>query len=75
MIDKKVVICDFHGIKPGYLVRLQDGRVGTVLETYVFPRMLDEGHGEFYEPVLEIILGNKRVRVYPNDVTVLEGDR
>jgi hypothetical protein len=74
MMDKKVVTCDFRGIKPGHLVRFDDGRMGVVMERFIFSTVLDEGHAEIFYPTLDVMIGNKRQCVHIDDVEAVEED-
>ncbi len=74
VIDKKVVDCDFRGIKPGHLVRFEDGRMGVVMERFILSTVLDEGHAEIFYPTLDVMVGNKRQRVHIDDVEAVEED-
>lgn len=83
MMDKKVVMCDFKGIKEGMLVRVHDGwhdlpikggMVGVVIDRITYPHMTGEGELEFYDPML-IIVGPNGRKVVPVDVvSVLKDD-
>jgi hypothetical protein len=74
MIDKKVITCDFRGIKPGHLVRFDDGRVGLVMERFISSASLDEGHAEIFYPTLNVMLGSMRKYVHVDDVEAVEGE-
>lgn len=74
MIDKKVVTCDFRGIKPGHLVRFDDGRVGMVMDRFISSATLDEGHAEIFYPTLNVMLGSRRRYVHVDDVEIVEDD-
>jgi hypothetical protein len=74
MIDKKVIACDFRGIKPGHLVRFDDGRVGMVMDRFISSATLDEGHAEIFYPTLDVVLGSTRYRVHADDVEVIDDE-
>jgi len=47
MIDKKVVKCDYNGIKPNTLVRNKhNNEIGLCLDVLMVPNYLGEGHYE-----------------------------
>lgn len=73
MIDKRVVTCDFMGVKPGHLVRL-GRRVGVVIDRFTSPRLLDEGHDETYEPMLVVLIDGKRLNIHAEDVEIIDDD-
>jgi hypothetical protein len=74
MIDKKVITCDFRGIKPGHLVRFDDGRVGLVMERFISSASLDEGHAEIFYPTLSVMLGSTRKYVHVDDIEAVEDE-
>jgi hypothetical protein len=74
MIDKSVVTCDFRGIKPGHLVRFEDGRVGIVMERFISSATLDEGHAEIFYPTLDVMLGSRRRHVHADDVEIVDDE-
>lgn len=61
MTDRKVVMCDFKGIKGGMLVSIDkewrdgSGEVGLVLDRLTYAHMLDEGANEAYDPMLVVL--------------------
>lgn len=82
MMDKKVVMCDFKGIKEGMLVRVHDdwhdlevsgGTMGVVIDRVTYPHMLGEGANEAYDPML-IILGPRGRQIIPVDAVTLIDD-
>ena len=73
MIDKKVVSCDFMGIKSGYLVRFS-GKIGVVIDRFTAPRLLDEGHNETYDPMLVVLIDGRRRHIHVEDVEVVDDD-
>ena len=73
MIDEKVVMCDFRGIKPGMLVKFDNTKVGLVLDRVTYALMLDEGANEAYDPML-IILGPQGRQIIPVDAVTLIDD-
>jgi hypothetical protein len=76
MTDKKVVMCDFRGIKPGMLVKFDKNKVGLVLERLTYALMLGDGDGEAYDPMLVVLSGTKREVICVDDVNqVLEEER
>ena len=75
MIDEKVVMCDFRGIKPGMLVNFDNDKVGLVLDRVTYARMLDEGANEAYDPMLIVLSGTSREVISVDDVNlVIEDD-
>lgn len=79
MMDKMVVMCDFKGIKPGMLVRVHDGwhdlpisggMMGVVIDRITYPRMVDEGAHELYDPML-IVVGPNGRKIVPVDVVTV----
>lgn len=68
MIDEKVVMCDFKGIKPGMLVKFDNTKVGLVLDRVTYALMLDEGANEAYDPMLVVLSGTKREVISVDDV-------
>lgn len=68
MTDKRVVMCDFKGIKPGMLVKFDDIKVGLVLERLTYATMLGDGDGEAYDPMLVVLSSNRREVICVNDV-------
>lgn len=79
-MDKKVVMCDFRGIKEGMLVKIDnnwsdgDGEVGLVLGRISFAHMLGEGADEAYDPMLLILSNGKRKTVPVDSVAVVLED-
>ena len=78
MIDEKVVMCDFKGIKPGMLVKIdsswRDGpdEVGLVLDRITYAHMLGEGASESYDPMLIVLTHGARKTVPVDSVTVIQ---
>lgn len=78
MIDEKVVMCDFRGIKAGMLVRIDpswsDGSSGTglVLDRLTYARMLDEGANEAYDPMLVVLTNTGRLTVPAEVVDIVD---
>lgn len=61
MIDKKVVVSDFKGIKPNILVRdKQTNQVGLCLDTMMIPNYMGEGHYEAYDCAAVVLLKGRR---------------
>jgi hypothetical protein len=86
MIDEKVVMCDFKGIKEGMLVRVDEnwrdmhlngGEFGVVLDRVTYPHMLGEGDQESYDAMLIVLLGGRRIVVPAESVTRIDesGDK
>lgn len=82
MMDKKVVMCDFNGIKEGMLVRVHDdwhdmsvsgGMMGIVIDRITYAHMLGEGDNEKYDPML-IVVGPNGRQVVPVDAVTLVND-
>lgn len=74
MLDKKVLTCDFAGIKPNVLVRdVKTNKVGLCLETLLTYSSLGEGSGESYYPAAVVLIKGKR-EVYPAHDLVLIDD-
>ena len=76
MLDKKVLTCDFSGIKPNSLVRdVKTDKVGLCLETSVTCTSLGEGAGESYHPIAVVLMKGKR-EVYPtHDLALVDEDQ
>jgi hypothetical protein len=81
MIDEKVVMCDFKGIKEGMLVRVDEnwrdayltgGEFGVVLDRVTYPHMLGEGDHESYDAMLVILSGGRRIVVPAVSVSRIE---
>ena len=78
MIDEKVVMCDFKGIKPGMLVKIDSdwgdgqGEVGLVLDRITYAHMLGEGANESYDPMLIILSRGTRMTIPVDSVTVVQ---
>lgn len=78
MIDEKVVMCDFKGIKPGMLVKIDSdwsdgqGEVGLVLDRITYAHMLGEGANESYDPMLIILSRGSRMTIPVDSVTVVQ---
>ncbi len=68
MIDRKVVMCDFKGIKPGMLVKFDNIKVGLVLERLTYALMLGDGDSEAYDPKLVVLSGARREIICVDDV-------
>lgn len=73
MMDKKVVTCDFMGIKAGHIVRV-GRRTGLVIDRFTSPRLLDEGHDEVYDAMLVVLLDGRRLNVFVEDVEIIDDD-
>lgn len=78
MIDEKVVMCDFKGIKPGMIVKIdndwRDGldEVCLVLDRVTYAHMLDEGASESYDPMLIVLTRGGRKTIPVDSVTVIQ---
>jgi hypothetical protein len=81
MIDEKVVMCDFKGIKEGMLVRVDEswrdmhlngGEFGVVLDRVTYPHMLGEGDHESYDAMLVVLLGGRRIVVPAESVARID---
>jgi len=73
MMDKRVVTCDFMGIRVGHIVRV-GGRIGLVIDRFTSPRLLDEGHYEVYDAMLVVLLDGRRLNVFVEDVEIIDDD-
>lgn len=61
MIDKKVVNCDYNGIKPNTLVRNKhNNQIGLCLDVLMVPNYLGEGHYESYDPAAIVLIKGRR---------------
>ena len=81
MMDKRVVIGDFRGIKEGSLVHvkygspdLPVGAVALVINRSLNAMMLGDGDGERYDEVLVLLHGGKRHHVSVSDVDLVDED-
>jgi len=81
MIDEKVVMCDFKGIKEGMLVRVDEswkdmhlngGEFGVVLDRVTYHHMLGEGDHESYDAMLIVLLGGRRIVVPAESVARID---
>ena len=78
MSDKRVVMCDFRGIKAGMLVSIdsawRDGSSGTglVLDRLTYARMLDEGASESYDPMIVVLTDVGRLTVPVEVVDIVD---
>lgn len=80
MIDEKVVMCDFKGIKEGMLVSIDSswrdgsGDIGLVLDRLTYAHMLGEGENESYDPML-VVLTDAGRRTVPVDVVTVVNEK
>lgn len=81
MVNKRVVDYDtnFRGFRVGDLVRPRSGITfldwrgcGLVIDRTLHARMLGEGDGEYYDPVLVVVSSGKRHVVHVGDVEKVE---
>jgi hypothetical protein len=81
MMDKRVVIGDFRGIKEGNLVHvkfgsdfLPTGTVALVIDRSFNAMMFGEGDAEYYDEVLVLLHRGKRHYVSVDDVELVDED-
>ncbi len=81
MLDKRVVMGSFRGIKEGSLVRvkygspdLPVGAIALVINRSLNAMMLGEGDREHYDEVLVLLHGGKRHHVSVSDVDIVKED-
>lgn len=80
MMDKKVVMCDFNGIKEGMLVRIDKNwrddseEIALVLDRVTYAHMLGEGAAESYDPMLVVLSSGTRKTVPVDAVTIVDED-
>jgi hypothetical protein len=75
MIDKKVVMGDFKGIRSGMIVKDKfTGDVGLCIGTFLVPMTLGEGYNEDYDAGAVVLVKGKKMSLSVDFLEIVHED-